>query len=336
MLFFVTTAAHRYTIDNYRSVWGASLSPAVISLPYERLFCRRALPSATYVFSDFDRLSSRDLERAGVAYSSLKEQGARVYNDPRKYRFRLELLNSLHQIGTNQFNAYEPLNWRMDRFPVFLRRNHGHEGPLTDLLWSEKDVSEGLLYWSRRYSDIIIVEYLDYRDENGRCWKHSRFRAGSSIIPAGIVSGRSWCLKAAELVDEPGLQAESQASQDKSLDAILMQCFQASGVEFGRIDYTLVDGRVQVFEVNTNPDLGVPCSERLQRWALRTQYYSQLNQILWQWATDSTGPERLILPARLARLADRPKLIYWTLYHWARRHWLLAKSDRTEYEALGN
>src|SRR5690606_36355005 len=37
----------------------------------------------------------------------------------------------------------------------------------------------------------------------------------------------------------------------------LMAAFEAGGIEFGRADFGIVDGRVQIYEINTNPTLGV-------------------------------------------------------------------------------
>ena len=33
----------------------------------------------------------------------------------------------------------------------------------------------------------------------------------------------------------------------------LRKLFGAANIEYGRIDYTIADGRIQVFEINTNP-----------------------------------------------------------------------------------
>src|SRR4029079_4666966 len=36
---------------------------------------------------------------------------------------------------------------------------------------------------------------------------------------------------------------------------ILSKAFEIAGVEYGRVDYGLVDGRPQIYEINSNPDL---------------------------------------------------------------------------------
>src|SRR5262249_42167607 len=38
----------------------------------------------------------------------------------------------------------------------------------------------------------------------------------------------------------------------------LGEIFQAAGIEYGRIDYSVLDGRIVTWEINTNPTIAVP------------------------------------------------------------------------------
>ena len=101
MIVFVVTASHCYT---HRAV-ERSL-PAFHTMTYRSLFGRVGLPTATYIFSDFDRLGFRELELAAHAHRSLQSAGCRVLNDPARALQRLPLLRRLHREAINSFTAW--------------------------------------------------------------------------------------------------------------------------------------------------------------------------------------------------------------------------------------
>ena len=68
---------------------------------YDALFRAKKLPHATWVFTDFDRLSAWELELAAHAYREIKSGGMRVLNDPALAVGRFDLLASLRLLGRN-------------------------------------------------------------------------------------------------------------------------------------------------------------------------------------------------------------------------------------------
>ncbi|MEI9988363.1 MAG: hypothetical protein WDN69_37850 [Aliidongia sp.] len=137
MIVFLVTEEHRYTLKDV--VAGAGETRIQIA-SYGELFGSTHLLPATYVFTDLDRLPAWQVRQAARSYRALRDQGARVLNDPARLPSRFGLLRQLALSGHNQFNAYRveegviPARW-----PVFLRSEGDHGPPLSDLLhtWDE-------------------------------------------------------------------------------------------------------------------------------------------------------------------------------------------------------
>lgn len=301
MITILTTARHRYTIAGFRRVWGASLSHVINALSYERLFIATSVPQGVFVFTDLDRLSSEDLQRAGNWYQLLVEAGATVLTNPARFVGRLSLLRQLHRLGINQFTAFPLEERRKARFPVFLRFAEGHDGPKSELIYDsatlEAEIERRRTHQNGR--QLIVVEFLEYGESDDRFYKFSHFRVGPHLIFCGMSCGRSWCRKETEDIDSAVIEREIRASSSTKHDNTLMQCFEAAGIEFGRIDYAIVGGKIQVFEINTNPDIGVRCPPGLERWKVRSRSYQAFNEALWELHQSSEHSDRIPVPGMI-------------------------------------
>jgi hypothetical protein len=284
MITFLTTARHRYTIDGFRRIWGASLSHVIRILSYERLFGERSVQGGVFVFTDLDRLSRDDRQKAAQWYRTLKQSGATVLTDPERFVGRLPLLKQLHRTGINRFNAANLDERHKLELPAFLRYDEGHDGPRSGLIFDRETLEAeiGKPRSGGRGRRLIVVEFLDYKEADGLYYKYTHFRVGRHLIFGGMVCGAAWCLKEARETGAAVLERERQAASNRDHDEELMRCFDAAGIEFGRIDYAIVDGRVQVFEVNSNPDMGIPCPPSLDRWKTRSRCYQAINEALWE------------------------------------------------------
>jgi hypothetical protein len=56
-----------------------------------------------------------------------------------------------------------------------------------------------------------------------------------------------------DLVDERKLREEREFVETNPHEAWVREVFRVAGVEYGRIDYAILDGRPQAWEINTNP-----------------------------------------------------------------------------------
>ena len=132
MITFLVAAGHRKT---HRRLLTEPGGLRVAVRCYHEILAKRSTTQGTYIFTDFDRLDFWGLELAGEVFRVLTAAGARTLNDPARARQRYALLRGLHNAGINRFGVYRVEADEMpERYPVFLRNESAHEGPLSDLL----------------------------------------------------------------------------------------------------------------------------------------------------------------------------------------------------------
>jgi hypothetical protein len=251
---------YRDTIDSYLQIWARSLNQKVRSIAYESLRPQVSLAGSTFIFSDVERLTDQECERAAAIASKIKDAGARVLNCPSKALRRYSLLRALHTQGLNPFNVYREAEIdEQIRFPVFVRRDRAHDGPQTPLL---NDRDELMRAMSRLKSarpavdDWLVVEYAHtVSGADGLFRKYSAMRIGEALIPRHILFSREWVDKNPDIVNEASVQEESEFQNNFPHAEEVRRIFDIANIEYGRIDYSLVDGRLVTWEINTNPVL---------------------------------------------------------------------------------
>ena len=92
MISIIVARGFEYTLKRLLSDPSA---PHVTPLFYDETLQKRALAKTTYIFTDLDRLSVRELIAAARLYRRLQESGCRVLNDPATVRKRFALLRGL-------------------------------------------------------------------------------------------------------------------------------------------------------------------------------------------------------------------------------------------------
>lgn len=256
MIYFVTTASHRYT----HACVERDL-PGFTRIAYPMLFARRRLPRGTYIFSDFDRLSPWQLEVAAGVYRQLGAEGCRVINDPAKVLQRLPLLKRLNRDGVNSFSAWAADEaHEVDRFPVFIRTQAAHRGVLSDVLQDHNAVSKALDEAVRRghpLKDLMIVEYRAEPIAPGLFRKLSVYKVGATMVAALNVHERSWTAKYGELgvASQALYDEEHRIVRDNPFGQAIASAFSAAAIEYGRADFGLVENRPEIYEINTNPSI---------------------------------------------------------------------------------
>lgn len=255
MITVVVTGAHRDTHQILRDNGRVDLQVRT----YQHLLRRSRLPRATYIFTDFDRLSDWELELVSHLYQTLTRQGGRVLNDPARVRQRFSLLRTLHDRGLNAFNVWRVEDTlRPERFPVFLRLESGHRGPVSELLHDPDAVEQAVeaamkAGCPRRL--LILVEYCAEPVAEGVYRKYAMFRVGNRLVPELSVNERRWWVKHGEqgVAGEAWYAEEEKRAKRNPDEAVLREAFEAGDIEYGRADYGLVKGCPQVYEINTNP-----------------------------------------------------------------------------------
>jgi hypothetical protein len=280
MIVFVHGTDHAYT---HKALLEADIPVRVGLLTYGELFRAKALRRATYIFTDMDRLSLWELRLAAQAFGRMRDQGLHVLNDPARVASRWGLLRRLHLAGINEFNAYRVEEGvRPRRWPVFLRAEGAHLGPMTDLLngWDqlvaeiERAVAKGAPLTS-----LLIVEYAAEPTLPDLYTKFGSFRMGRASFAHCCVHDDHWIAKIGKMgITPPELYVEEQrVVRDDPYGPQIAQAFHIGGIDYGRADFGFVNGRVQIYEINSNPDIAFgddhPSAVRQETYRIFKRHY---------------------------------------------------------------
>ncbi|WP_420391771.1 hypothetical protein [Acuticoccus sp.] len=243
--------------DTHRAVAGAI--PGFKRMSYRAFFARPTVRRATYIFADLDRLGFWQLECAAHAHRSLRAAGCHVLNDPARALQRLGLLRRLHRLGINRFRAWPAIDVEdVDRFPVFLRTASAHRGPLTELIDDGRrlqDALEDLLDAGYPLSELMAVEYRAEPIRAGVFRKHAAYRIGGEVVASASVHEGRWAAKGGQdgLAGAEGYAEDLELLKGAPHARQVMAAFEAADIEYGRADFGVVDGRPEIYEINTNP-----------------------------------------------------------------------------------
>ena len=256
MIRFLQTRGHRYTL---RKVRRSREAPPIALMNYDALLRARWLRHGTYVFTDVDRLSFWDLELASQSYLQLKQAGLKVLNNPATVKTRYPLLRALHAAGLNDFNAYRVAELDSAvRFPAFLRKIYGHREPLSDLLPTRGQLDQAIavaVNVGTPVENLLIVEFAAEPVRAGLYRKLAAFRIGDAIVPFSSVHDTQWLVKYGKLgiAGEELYREELDFIRTNPFAEHLKKVFDLANIEYGRADFGFYRGRIQVYEINTNP-----------------------------------------------------------------------------------
>ena len=259
MIYYLSTLKHNYTIIDFLAGPGKAMADRITPISYRELRERTSLPYGTWIFSDVDRLSGSQSVQILPHWRALKDAGVPVLNHPVNSMRRYELLRALRETGVNDFDAYMFTEHRKPkRFPVFIRKAADHGGAHSALLPDQTALDAELARLESENvwpGDKLIVEFIETADHAGIRRKYAALRIGDRLIPRQILHSKEWVIKRHDL-HEPELVAEEIDYLAHGKDAErLMAIFDLANMQFGRIDYSFANGRLQVFEINANPTI---------------------------------------------------------------------------------
>ena len=261
MILFVTSTDHRYTFRHV--IPGMTGRGVARVVTYDWLMRQRRLRASTMIFTDFDRLHGGELKAAAFVYRRAREAGIRVLNDPAKARQRFDLLRALHAAGLNGFRAYPALcEPRPSRFPVFVKSQTDH-GQEFDMLIADQAELESHPCVASRMMAIRCAIFWSSSSPTHRCARESTsaapwYRIGDRYFAGNPVGEDSPFVKYGTL----GLMADSDYAalaremHDSPDVDHFRRVFEIARIEYGRADYGYDDGRIAVYEINTNPKIG--------------------------------------------------------------------------------
>lgn len=260
MLYFILKPGQETGIHNYFSSSGRSLAPLIGIRNYDWLFRSRTLPLSAYVFADIDRLSNSEAEFAANVWQHLHSRFPRLplLNHPTRSMRRYELLRTLKEQTINVFDVYRITEARSPRrFPVFLRRGDEHGDIISPLLHTREEFDTAVEEFSlqgRSREDILIVEFADTADQRGIYRKYSAFIIGDRVIAHHLLFSQDWCVRIWDLEEAEMLQEEFDFVMTNPHAEQLKAICTLAGIGYGRIDYAMLHGVPQIWEINTNPN----------------------------------------------------------------------------------
>lgn len=275
MIYFIQKEGFRFTLEGLKDDPDA---PPHRICTYSALLSQKWLSPGTYIFTDRERMDPWELRIFGDLFNHLEKSGPgyRAVNNPARIKNRFELLRTLYNEKLNDFNVYLVSENRMpERYPVFIRRINDHKAPLTGLLETSQELETALETLHEKNEpdeNLIIVEYCAQPVSDGYYKKHSAFRAGDNVFFYHTMVDETWLIKLG--MSKPWPEEICQEDFDKVKNnahaAELERAFDIANIEYGRADFSIVDGKVQVYEINTNPHLK-PLGELKFRHPLRDE-----------------------------------------------------------------
>ncbi len=270
MIYYLTSERHAGVMQGFLLNAGRALAARITVVTYERLLAEKHLrmPYGTYIFTNFNQpFGSRNPPSPARQWVTrlhdelvLHLGPERVLNDPSKSLGRFELLRQLHASGFNRFKAYQAgVQDSTMRFPVFLRLEHGTVRDAPPLLPSR----EAYEVEARRIAKpgMIAIEFCDTADAAGIYRKYGCFVVGERIVPRHLFKSRNWLVKTADIVDQETVREELDYLKANPHVEVLRRVFRLANISYGRIDYALLDGIPQIWEINTPPQIIVPPGE---------------------------------------------------------------------------
>lgn len=297
MIIFVNHGRHSYT---HQDLVGQPGLGQVGVCNYRWLLGQPRLPKASYIFTDRERMDPWELRVYGALFRHINMAGDayRAINDPARMHNRRGLLRVLHSAGLNDFNAYAVTERQLPaRWPVFVRREFDHGQPLTGLLNDLGQLTAALARLNQAgepEEGLIVVEYCAEPVSENLFRKLSAYRIGDKTIFYNTVHETNWLVKYGTLncASNALYEDEQRMVQDNAFSAELTRAFDMGGIQYGRADFGLVNGRVQVYEINTNPSTKLPqdhpnairCHTQQLAWEKYCTALSALD------STDANGP----------------------------------------------
>lgn len=232
-------------------------------LAYEELFRWRMAPIGNYIFTDFDRLAVYERQVAEHIARCVQQAApaARILNRPALVLERFALLRRLREAGINSFDIVRlDENRRPPRYPAFIRREDeflDQQPPV--LVRSDQEFDAAIATLERSGISVrgfVAVGLCDTRGDDGLFRKYGTMRVGDRIVPIHLQINADWVVKysGSQLTAAHGAE-ELAFVQDRTHHAVLRRAFDLARIEYGRADYAIVDGRIEIFEINSHPTM---------------------------------------------------------------------------------
>jgi hypothetical protein len=194
----------------------------------------------------------------------------RVFNRPPGAPRRFTHLRALHEAGFNQYQVWLGAQVLTARaFPLVLRHIVTGDA-LSPAIASLEGLRQACGRLQCDIEEVFGVELCAQQGRDGLYRKYSCFVVGTRSIPAHLHLGKHWLIRGRNRVaTTEALAEESDFLAQNPHHEQLCEAARICGVDFARIDYGLLEGRVQVYEFNMTPGLGVPVGQAYRENSVR-------------------------------------------------------------------
>ena len=266
MIHFILARNNSFTIKKYLGKRGKSIANIVKIIYYDNLTELLNLRTSAIIFSDFDRLTSDQLEEVKKIHTQIKVKYPELIliNDPTEVKLRFDLLKQLKKAGINNYDVFrltEPLHNLP--YPVFLREQNNHTGALSELIYDLKTLERNVLALNLQgypNQNMMAVEFVNVATKDGVYKKYSALKVKDGIYPRQLDYDMHWMVKTSirfNIYPEKEFDREFEEYVSENPHKLwLERVFKIAGIDYGRIDYGVFEGRPIVWEINLNPDYG--------------------------------------------------------------------------------
>lgn len=328
MINYLVTRGYEDTFKPFVEEWAPRLEGLVNVINYEDLRSMREFPPGAVIFSDLERVHPTELQFVVEVKRRIDDGSRVILNDPAVTLRRFDLLTAMASEGLNPHLVYRLASRSgVERYPVFVRSEREHTGPITGLVDNEEQLTfeiAKLLIRGRDPDDLMIVEYCDTADPSGVFTKFGAFIVGSVVIARHLQRDTQWVVKG-DAGMEGRLQDELTYIRTNPHREQLRAAASCAGVDYGRVDYSMLGDRVVTWEINTNPLIVRPrATEPKEYWPKQDIVLTQLEENLLAVVDRSRGSVPTTLWGRengRPRMADsRPIPAIQRFRGWGRQH----------------
>jgi hypothetical protein len=228
------------------------------------------------------------------------------------------------------------------QFPVFIRGENDHDGSLTPLLETQSALDATINVLSQQgqgLRDKVLIEFCNIADSKGVFRKYSAYIVGDSIFPQHMMFGQGWMLKSVNSLakKKTELYEEQHYLRNNPHEIQLNAVFQLAGINYGRVDYSILDNKPQIWEINTNPTLmhiapgPAKCNRERSKFVQRM--IAAFEEI------DCAGNGKIMIPvkARVSRITNAPRvksfftftIVFVLDKYYYLRQWTVPRTRRT-------
>lgn len=258
MIYHIAERDNDFTLRDFVRAFAPELVRRFQTINTHQLAMATKMPVGTYLFTDLERQSPLQINLQSQVHAQLKAAGnCQLLNEPGRSLGRMGLIQALFERGLNSYRSFPALDPPADlRFPVFIRIARDHGGSHTPLLSDWEEYEEAvcrLSLASRDLEQMIVTEFADPSGEDGVYAKYCAFRVGEHIIPRAVYFGKDWLQKDKDYQVEFRLKQKLEYVNENPHERHIRDVFELAGIEYGRMDYGICDGKIEVWEINTNP-----------------------------------------------------------------------------------